>query len=106
MTTCVYALELEHNKWFIGASKDPEKALIEHQEGLGPLWTRIHRPLDIAKKIPFQREEDIDKYVKEFMRMKGLENVRGGSYSDARLKDSDRHALHHEMHSESDCVVA
>jgi len=104
--TCIYFLQLEHGKIFVGASQDPVKAMEEHREGLGPLWTRIHRPLDILKRVPFQREEDLDRYVKSAMRGYGIENVRGGSYSDARIKDSDRHALHAEMHGDSDCVVA
>ena len=106
MTTCVFILQLEHGKYFVDCSKDPEKAMQEHVEGLGPLWTRIHRPIDMVKRIPFQRAEELDTYVKAAMRTYGLENVRGGSYSDARLKDSDRHALHRELHSDSDCVLA
>jgi hypothetical protein len=106
MATCIFILQLEHNKYFVGASQDPVKAMEEHREGLGPLWTRIHRPLGIIKRVPFQREEELDTFVKGAMRTYGLENVRGGSWSDARISDTQRHALHAELHGGDDCVVA
>jgi predicted GIY-YIG superfamily endonuclease len=105
-TTTMFIMRLENGKYFVDCSKDPEKAMQEHIEGLGPLWTRIHRPLEIIKRIPFQRAEELDVYVKSAMRTYGLECVRGGTYSNARLKDSDRHALHSEFYSGDECNIA
>lgn len=99
-TTSIYVLKLEHGKYFVGESDDPVKQLEEHREGLGPLWTQLHKPIQILEIIPFQRGQ-LDVYTKRTMRSYGIENVRGGTWSMARLTDAQRHALH-----DSSCLLA
>lgn len=106
-TICVYILQLEHGKYFVGGSKDPVKAMEEHREGLGGLWTQVHKPVRIIEQHPFQTEADVDNYTKLTMRKYGMENVRGGSWSDVRLTDASRHHLHKEFHDHSgECIIA
>lgn len=105
-TTSIYILQLEHGKYYVGESKDPVKAMEEHREGLGPFWTRIHKPVRIEAVIPFKSTDEVDLYTKTAMRKYGIENVRGGSFQDARLKDTDRHRLHSEFHDQSNCLIA
>ena len=103
-TTSIYILQLEHGKYYVGESIDPYKAVEEHREGLGPVWTKIHKPIRIQKIIPFKQYDELDFYVKLAMRDYGVENVRGGSWEAMRLSDSDRHSLHHD--NSSACVIA
>jgi len=104
MTISLYLVQLEHGKYYVGESKDPVKSLEELREGLGPFWTQIHKPLRLIEVIGFQPEGSVDAYTKRMMRTYGLENVRGGRWSEARLADTDRHALHEDL--EHGCVVA
>jgi hypothetical protein len=39
---------------------------------------------------------DVDKYVKMFMHMFGIEKTRGGSYTDIVLKDAFLETIEHE----------
>ena len=106
MTTCIVVFALQHAKFYVAETQDPEKLLEELREGLGPVWTRVHRPISIMKRTPFQRKEDLDGAVKEMFKEKGIESTRGGSWSDLRLSDADRHKLHAELHGEEGCVIA
>jgi hypothetical protein len=105
-TTAIYILQLEHGKYYVGESKDPVKAMEEHREGLGPFWTKIHKPVRIEAVMPFKSAGEVDLYTKTAMRKYGIENVRGGSFQDARLKDADRHRLHSEFQDQSNCLIA
>ena len=102
--TSIYVLQLEHGKYYVGEAIDPQKALQEHREGLGPQWTQIHKPLRIQKINAFKQADELDFYVKLVMREYGVENVRGGSWEAMRLNDSDRHALHND--NSAACVIA
>ena len=104
-TTTIFILQLEHGKYYVGESKDPIKALEEHREGLGPFWTRIHRPIRINQTIPFKQSEELHKYTKLAMRKYGLENVRGGIWEAIRLTDSERHALHVDPTEDNGCSI-
>ena len=101
----IYVLRLEHGKFYVGASIDPVKAAQEHTEGLGPFWTQIHRPLQLLEVAQGKKQEELDQYVKMTMRKHGIENVRGGSWEQARLSDADRHSLHNEL-DDSSCTIA
>lgn len=102
---CIYVAQLEHGKFYVGASDDPVKAVVELGEGLGTVWTQIHRPLRILEQHRFKKAEELDKYVKLAMRKYGVENVRGGSWTSLRLSDRDRHALHSDA-DDIMCVIS
>ena len=105
MTISIYILRLEHGKFYVGASTDAVKASQEHVEGLGPFWTQIHRPLQLLDVAKGKKQEELDQYVKMTMRKHGIENVRGGSWEQARLSGADRHSLRAEL-GDSSCVLA
>lgn len=101
----IYLLELEHNKFYAGASSDPVKAFEECREGLGPAWTQIHRPVRIREVMGVARADRLDQHVRSWMLQYGVENVRGGSWSDVRLTDKDRQVLCGELTRQRGCVV-
>lgn len=104
----LFLLELEHGKFYAGASSDPVKALEECRERLGSLgsqWTQIHRPVRLREVVRVARVEDLDVYVRKWMLEYGVENVRGGSWSSVRLTDKDRQVLCSELTKQRGCVV-
>jgi predicted GIY-YIG superfamily endonuclease len=102
----VFLFELEHGKFYAGASSDPVKAFEECREGLGPAWTRIHRPLHIREVVGVARVDSLDQHVRRWMLQYGVENVRGGSWSGVRLTDKDRQVLCGELTRQRGCVVS
>jgi predicted GIY-YIG superfamily endonuclease len=104
-TTCIYVVQLEHGKYYVSASDDPEKELEELREGLGIFWTQIHKPVRIVERSRFKRIDELDRYTKLAMRKYGLEHVRGGSWESARLSDRDRQVLHDEIINDTGCIT-
>lgn len=101
-----FLIELEHGKFFAGASVDPLKELEEHREGLsGISWTQIHRPIRLREIISVAQKNDLNDYVRQTMLKYGVDNVRGGSWSYPRLTDKDRQQLSKELPQQSGCVV-
>lgn len=100
-----FLLELEHGKYYAGASSDPVKTLEECREGFGLQWTQIHRPVRLLEIVRLARAEELDAYVRKWMLKYGVENVRGGSWSAARLSDKDRQVLSQELPRQGGCVV-
>lgn len=94
MATSFFFMELEHGKYYVGASKDPLKTLEEHREGMaGVAWTQIHRPVRLREVVAVARPSELDHYVRRCMLQWGVEHVRGGSWSDVRLRDKDRREI-------------
>lgn len=84
-STTIYVLECENDKYYVGAhkGKDGEELgeIMElHKLGKGSTWTYLYRPLYIIDLIENADAFDLDKTVKKYMAMYGIDNVRGGSY--------------------------
>ena len=95
--TSIYALECAANKYYIGASKNIEVRLARHFGGDGCKWTKKYPPIKVIEIIPNCDEFDEDKYVKRYMKMYGIKNVRGGSYSNITLLTGQLNALNAEL---------
>jgi predicted GIY-YIG superfamily endonuclease len=103
--TCIFLLELEHGRYYVGASSYPEKTVEELREGLGPAWTQIHRPSRIMDVVDHVMEQELDTYVRKWMLQYGVENVRGGRWSHVRLTDADRQQLCGEITKQRGCIL-
>lgn len=105
--TSLFLIELEHGKYFAGASPDPIKALEAYREGLGeiPSWLSIHRPLRLREVVAVAQSEELDAHVQEWMARYGVENVRGGSWTDVRLRDTDRQRIREGVVQKRGCIV-
>lgn len=89
----VYFMALEHGTYYVGVSSDPEKELEAHREGLGPVWTQIHRPIRIVEVVEDVPASEVDDMVRMFMRKHGMDRVRGGSWEGVILTDAERQAI-------------
>jgi hypothetical protein len=85
MTTNIYIIRLEQNKYFIGEAVNLEKRLKDHSEGKVSQYTNIYRPISIKKIIPDSNPKHLDKYVIKYMEKYGMNMVRGGSFDNEVL---------------------
>ncbi len=103
--TNIYILKLRNNKYYIGKSKNPQKRFEEHIKGDGSSWTSLYKPIQIEKIISDASPFDEDKYVKIYMEKYGVENVRGGSYSEVELDEVQEEALEREIRGATDACT-
>lgn len=102
MTTNVYVLKLESGKWYVGKSDNPTKRYQEHINREGTTWTRMHAPVSLEKVIKDVSPFEEDKVTKEYMAKYGIDNVRGGSYSNVELNVVQIEALKTEIRGAQD----
>jgi len=98
----VYVLELSDNKYYVGKSNNPDIRIKEHFLNNGSVWTTKYKPLNLIEKYENCDDFDEDKYVKVYMMRHGIENVRGGSYSQIILEPSVIDMLNKELCSATD----
>ncbi len=89
----IYILELEHNKYYIGKTTNPNQRLLEHYNSKGSAWTKKYKPIRIKKIIQDCSNFDEDKYTLEYMSLYGINNVRGGSFCSIFLTKEIRTTL-------------
>lgn len=85
----LYVLKLEENKWYVGITgQTPEKRFKEHLGGRKTYWTEKYKPIRIADSkslgdLNIQEAKAYeDKVTKAYMQTKGINNVRGGNFTD------------------------
>ena len=101
----IYILKLKEGKYYIGKTKNIEKRWNEHVAGNGSMWTKKYRPTLLMRIIVNTSYFDEDKYVKEYMAKYGIDNVRGGTYSNINLDDNSISVLEKEIrHSKNLCT--
>ena len=85
----LYILKLENDKWFIGKSANVEKRYEQHLNGEGDTFTQLHKPVSLELSRDLISDTDQDETVREYMRKYGIENVRGGIYSNTEFNSYD-----------------
>ena len=101
----IYIIKLEKEKYYIGKTKNIDKRWNEHITGNGSGWTNKYKPVSFVKTIKSASHFDEDKYVKEYMAKYGIENVRGGTYSNVVLDVNSIAVLEKEIrHSKNLCT--
>jgi predicted GIY-YIG superfamily endonuclease len=99
MTTNVYALKLENDKWYIGKSDNPENRFLAHKSGTGSAWTRLHKPIEVHAIFRDVSPFHEDALTKEYMSIYGIEHVRGGSYVRIELTKGQKDYIMKELWS-------
>ena len=97
MSTNIYILRLEGGRYYVGKSDNVANRYQQHINGNGSAWTRKYKPIVIAKTIQNASPYDEDRYVKEYMDIYGIQNVRGGSYVEIELSEFHKEALKMEI---------
>lgn len=97
----IYILECENGKYYIGRTKNPNFRLEDHFRGGGSVWTHKYKPISfhlISNRDVF----DEDKYVKMYMEKYGIDNVRGGAYSQVELSEDVKKIIESEIRNAQD----
>ena len=95
--TNIYVLKLKNNKYYIGQSQNVNQRIKQHERGEGSAWTQKYEPTKLIEVRKNVSAFDEDKITKEYMAKYGVENVRGGSYSQVRLSDEQEEMLTREI---------
>lgn len=103
--TTIYVLELDQGKYYVGKSDNFLKRFNDHLKGKGSEWTQMYKPKKICKKFVIDseiagfEEEKITVYL---MHKYGIDNVRGGCWSQIYLSDLDRKYIQKYIASATD----
>jgi cellular nucleic acid-binding protein len=85
---CIYVIQLEKGKYYIGKTNNPQFRLESHFNSNGSEWTKIYKPLNIIE-IKYNCDDyDEDKITRQYMDKYGIDNVRGGSFVSVKLDKS------------------
>jgi hypothetical protein len=105
MTTNIYILKLENNKFYIGKTDNLEKRKEAHINGTASSWTKKYKPLSVEKIISNASPFDEDKYTIEYMNKYGIDNVRGGIYVTEALDGFQRYTIKKSIWGANDCCT-
>lgn len=93
----LYVLKLEKGKWYVGKTTDIMKRYQQHLKGSGSAWTSKYSPISLVESRPITSSHDENNVTKDYMKKHGVENVRGGSYTQINLDDSVISVLNKEF---------
>ena len=98
----LYTLQLQSGKYYVGKSDDPDTRYLAHKNGNGAAWTKIHKPVKILEIRNLKGEHDETNTTKDLMKKYGVDNVRGGAYTQCVLDDATKSVLEREMLGNAD----
>lgn len=85
----IYVLECQQGKYYVGKTNTPNFRLDTHFISGGSAWTKKYKPVGIIELKPDCDDFDEDKYTIKYMKDKGIDNVRGGSFCSIVLSDEN-----------------
>jgi predicted GIY-YIG superfamily endonuclease len=100
--TNIYVLKLQGGKYYVGKSLDVIGRYQQHVNGQGSSWTKKHKPMSLLECKSDVSPFEEDKMVKEYMSKYGIDNVRGGSYTQIILDAVQTEALNREIRGGTD----
>lgn len=103
----IYILKLKSDKYYIGKSRNKrtlENRIRQHYTYKGSVWTKKYKPQKIIDVIQSQEEDKFleDKIVFDYMNKYGIENVRGGSFCQIKLKEEEKNLIKKIIQTEED----
>jgi hypothetical protein len=82
----VYALKCSNHKWYVGQTSDLPRRFNAHKEGVGSAWTKLHPAESIVKLSNTTGTDFLElSTTLEFMELYGIDNVRGGPFSNVHM---------------------
>jgi len=86
MIQFVYALKCANSKWYVGQTTDIARRFVNHKEGTGAAWTKVHKAESIVKLINSTGNDFLELATTlEFMDLYGIDNVRGSLFSNVHM---------------------
>ena len=77
---CLYVLELEEGKYYVGTTSNLNYRLAQHWNKQGAKWTQKYRPVKVFDVVYPLTPNLENETTLQYMRAYGWENVRGGSW--------------------------
>jgi predicted GIY-YIG superfamily endonuclease len=94
----VYVLKLEQEKFYVGKTlKDPQQRFEEHKINPECAWLKTYAPLAVVESRQYAGMFDEDSVTKAYMLTYGIENVRGGTYTEMWMPEHVRQQLTIEL---------
>jgi predicted GIY-YIG superfamily endonuclease len=96
----LYVLELRDEKFYVGLThKRVSERYQEHAQGRhnAAAWTRLYPPVRILEAYKVKDSFEEDSKVKRLMNKYGIDRVRGGSYTNIQLSQTDHELLQREL---------
>lgn len=92
----MYFVSLEQDKLFLHADfkMNDDEVVVKCESSYE--YVKKYKPRKIVFTIEIQDLYDVDKYVKTFMHMFGIDDTRGGSYTEIDLPQSFIETINHE----------
>jgi cellular nucleic acid-binding protein len=85
---CIYVLQLEKGKYYVGKTNNPNFRIKSHFNSNGSKWTQLYKPLKLLELKRNCDDYDEDKVTRQYMDKYGINNVRGGSFVSVKLDNS------------------
>ena len=100
----IYILRLEKGKYYVGKTTNLQNRIQQHIDKNASVWTRKYSFEEIYQTFKNSDNYDEDKYTLQMMSKFGIDNVRGGSFSNINLSyNTKRHIIHMIRSSENKC---
>jgi cellular nucleic acid-binding protein len=98
----LYVLQLESGKYYVGKTSDVMKRFEQHKTGVGAAWTKKYKPTRMIECRVLTSDHDENNVTKDYMKKYGINNVRGGSYTQVSLPDDVESVLQREFRGNAD----
>lgn len=98
----IYILKLESNKYYIGKTTTSNFRISSHFKSSGSSWTNKYKPISIYELIPNCDDFNEGKYTLKYMNEFGIDNVRGGSFTQISLKNDTINYINKMITSSTD----
>jgi predicted GIY-YIG superfamily endonuclease len=98
----LYVLKLEGGKYYVGKSDNPAQRYKQHKDGAGAAWTKKYTPVKFMETRALKGEHDETNLTKDLMKKYGVDNVRGGAYTQIVLDDATKAVLEREILGNTD----
>ena len=103
---CIYILQLEKGKYYIGKTSNPQFRLEQHFNSSGSQYTKKYTPKKVLEIILNCDNFDEDKYTLKYMEQYGINNVRGGSFCQLKLDKDNLSTIKKMINGSSDkCYI-
>lgn len=93
----IFILKLETDKYYVGSCNHHDEIKRYFGGNYGPEWIKLYPPVKLVEVISPCDIFDIDKHTKRYMALYGVNNVRGGAYTNIKLSKSDCNHIDKEI---------
>ena len=98
----LYILQCESGKYYVGKTADVMRRYEEHKSGKGSAWTKKYKPVRLMECRGITSDHDENNATEDLMKKYGIENVRGGIYTQVALPEEYTNVLKVKLRGTAD----